>query len=378
MSDSTASMPVPETGDRVHLNSRVGGSDKDYVVALEPKDGGWVVNFAFGKRGSTLRPGCKSNKGPTPWPDARKLYDRVVRGQLADGYTVVGGDAPAYVAGPGQKEHSGINLQLLTPVGEDEAIRLNGDPEWFSQEKHDGKRMALRKSGATVRATNRKGLYVGFPARIEEAALSLSSDFVIDGEAVGEQLRAFDILELDGRDLRGVPVETRLEALADLLRGQCNDGIVLVATARTGPEKAALYRRMLEEGREGVVYKRVGSPYVAGRPSSGGDQLKRKFYETASCVVAAVNDQRSVRLRLLGATGSWVSVGDCTIPPNHAIPAAGEVVEVRYLYAYEGGGLAQPSYLGARTDIEASECVVGQLKLKSTDDARVREEVGGG
>lgn len=378
MTDAAAAAPLAETGDRVHLNSRVGGSDKDYVVALEPKDGGWVVNFAFGKRGSTLRPGCKSNKGPTSWADARKLYDKVVRGQLAEGYTVVGGAAAVYVAGPDQKEHAGIQLQLLTPVGEAEALLLNADPAWLAQEKHDGKRMALRKSGELVRAINRKGLYVGFPQLIEGAARAIVADFVIDGEAVGEQLRAFDILELDGRDLRAEPVEARLLALAGLLRGLNSDAIVLVATARTAEEKAALYARLLAEDREGVVYKRMGSRYEAGRPKKGGDQLKRKFYETASFVVAGLNDQRSVRLQLLDASGAWVSVGDCTIPPNHAIPAPGAVVEVRYLYAYEGGALAQPSYLGPRTDIDAVECVVGQLKFKSSDEARVREEVGGG
>lgn len=100
-------------------------------------------------------------------------------------------------------------------------------------------------------------------------------DFAIDGEAVGKQLRAFDLLEMDGRDLRCDPVEARLLALAGLLRGLASDAIVRVDTARTEDEKEALYRRLLAEGREGVVYKRLGSAYVAGRPNSGGPQLKR-------------------------------------------------------------------------------------------------------
>jgi hypothetical protein len=46
-------------------------------------------------------------------------------------------------------------------------------------------------------------------------------------------------------------------------------------------------------------------------------------------------------------------VGSVTIPPSHTVPAAGSIVEVRYLYAYEGGSLYQPVYLGIRDDIDA-------------------------
>ncbi|HPY24902.1 MAG TPA: hypothetical protein PLK19_11325 [Mycobacterium sp.] len=44
---------------------------------------------------------------------------------------------------------------------------------------------------------------------------------------------------------------------------------------------------------------------------------------------------------------------------------AGDVVEVRYLYAYQGGSLYQPVYLGLRDDIEQHECVVAQMKYKA-------------
>jgi len=37
---------------------------------------------------------------------------------------------------------------------------------------------------------------------------------------------------------------------------------------------------------------------------------------------------------------------------------------VRYLYAYEGGSLFQPTYLGQRADLEAGDCVKSQLKYK--------------
>lgn len=57
-----------------------------------------------------------------------------------------------------------------------------------------------------------------------------------------------------------------------------------------------------------------------------------------------------------------------TIPPNQPIPNAGAIVEVRYLYAFRGGSLYQPVYLGERDEIDPTECVVGQLKFKQEAD----------
>ncbi len=44
------------------------------------------------------------------------------------------------------------------------------------------------------------------------------------------------------------------------------------------------------------------------------------------------------------------------------------MVEIRYLYAFpDSGVLYQPIYLGARTDVNASECLGSQLKFKSAE-----------
>jgi len=80
-----------------------------------------------------------------------------------------------------------------------------------------------------------------------------------------------------------------------------------------------------------------------------------------------VNAQRSVELRLLGKDG-WQLAGNVTIPPNHQVPKLGQVVEVRYLYAFpESGSLYQPTYLGLRSDITVDECMRSQLKFKPTE-----------
>jgi bifunctional non-homologous end joining protein LigD len=92
--------------------------------------------------------------------------------------------------------------------------------------------------------------------------------------------------------------------------------------------------------------------------------LKFKFVESASFVVLARNAKRSVSLGLYDGD-KLVPAGNVTIPPNHAVPAPDEVIDVQFLYAFrESGSIYQPVYLGKRCDIPAAECGVDQLKYK--------------
>ena len=75
-------------------------------------------------------------------------------------------------------------------------------------------------------------------------------------------LCAFDLIELDGKDLRRVPIEQRKKALADLL-GRERDGIVL--NAHYNCDGATVFKHACALGCEGIVSKRRGSPYRSGR-----------------------------------------------------------------------------------------------------------------
>jgi bifunctional non-homologous end joining protein LigD len=48
------------------------------------------------------------------------------------------------------------------------------------------------------------------------------------------------------------------------------------------------------------------------------------------------------------------------------VPVTGQIIEVRYLYAYPGGSLYQPVYLGRRDDLEREDCNLRQLKYRAT------------
>ena len=179
---------------------------------------------------------------------------------------------------------------------------------------------------------------------------------------VPQHLAALDALRLDGSDLRSRPYRERYTALAATVPNTASVRVAEAAWDEAG--KGALYDRIAAQGGEGVVFKRADGLSVAGRPASGGSQVKCKFYATCTCLVSARNDQRSVRLSLTDEAGRAVAVGSVTIPSNKPIPEPGALVEIRYLYAYPGGSLYQPAYLGERDDLDVTDCTLGQLKLK--------------
>jgi bifunctional non-homologous end joining protein LigD len=196
----------------------------------------------------------------------------------------------------------------------------------------------------------------------------IPGDFVLDGESIGDTFYTFDILEYGVTDLRDSPYKDRLVCLLNLLASVMQAHMVMVDTAFDSSAKRILLRDLKRQNKEGIVFKRIDAPYTPGRPNSGVSQLKHKFYATLSALVGTVNEKRSVEIRLRNGT-RWVTAGNVTIPPNQTIPAVGQVVEVRYLYAFEeSGSVYQPTYLGMRSDVLAIECVRSQLKFKNGEE----------
>ena len=362
-------MPTVTQAERVTLYFRGGGSDKVYHAAIEPGGTGFVVNVAYGRRGGRLQTSIKT-PAPVDHAQARRIFDQLVRQKTAKGYTP-GQDGRPYQHSDKQDRSTGIVPQLLNPVTEADADRLVADDRWWLQEKFHGRRLLIRKRGAEVVGINRAGLLVGLPKPVVEAVQQLAAgSCLLDGEAVGDAYHVFDVLDHQGVDLRPSPYALRYEHGMDLADAVPSDHLRYADTATTVAAKRAMLERLRRANREGAVFKDRGAPFTPGRPASGGTQLKLKFTATALCVVARANgDRRSVRLELAGDAGNTVCVGSVTIPPGQAIPAAGQVVEVRYLYAFPGGGsLYQPVYLGRRDDVPAADCRVAQLKLKPAGD----------
>ena len=345
----------------IELEFREGSSDKVYRAGIEQAGAGFVVNFAYGRRGATLNTGTKTGQ-PVPYAEALEIYEKLVASKTGKGYKPTGGTPPS--AGIGatvtdrEQRDTGFRPQLLNPITEEEVEAYLLNDRWCAQEKFDGKRMLLRKQGSTITAANRDGLSIGFPQAYAAALANVPGDFVIDGESVGETFCAFDLLETTGDDYRVLAYKVRLGVLAWRLGGL--GASIVVAETVKGSNKWLFLQTLKAAKKEGIVFKDMDAPWSAGRPASGGTALKCKFWATCSCVVLRVNARRSIELGLGGC-----SVGNVTILPNHEIPAAGQVVEVRYLYVTgPGGSLYQPIYLGVRDDVRTEDCTVERQRLK--------------
>jgi len=343
--------------EQVVLYFKQGTSDKVYHVSLEEvENASFVVNFAYGRRGSTLTTGTKT-KQPVDYTSAKPIYDKLVKSKTLKGYQP-GEEGPKYVIDADTKD-TGIQCQLLNFIEESKVIQLINDDNWWAQQKYDGKRMLIRKTDSII-AINRKGYSVGAPDSILKSANQVKSSYLADGEAVGEKLFVFDLLEINQTDIKPTPYHERLSHLDKLgLQGSIN----VIETAKTKSEKQQLYDRLKASNAEGLVFKQHSAPYTAGRPNSGGTQVKFKFYATASVIVTKSNVKRSVAIAVF-ADGIQVDVGNVTIPSNQQIPTVNSVIEVRYLYAYKEGNLYQPTYLGVRDDISLEDCSLSQLKYK--------------
>jgi bifunctional non-homologous end joining protein LigD len=206
---------------------------------------------------------------------------------------------------------------------------------WLHEIKWDGYRLAIRIDHGGVRLLTRGGLdwTDRFPSILEAAkALGVTTAY-LDGEAVVEQrgipdfgalqaalaagpahkalLFAFDLLHLDGRDLRREPLIERKRILEGLLEGKGTRYCIRFSEhlLRDGP---ALYRQAQALGLEGIVSKRRDCPYRSGKP---GDWLKIKAVHRQEFVIAGyiphANSQRAVGSLSLGhyVDGKLVYVG---------------------------------------------------------------------
>jgi bifunctional non-homologous end joining protein LigD len=333
-----------------------GSSNKEYHAQLAEVEGGFVVNFQYGRRGSALKSETKTPE-PLPKDKAEKAFDKLVQSKEAKGYTR-SETGEVFSSKAFEAKKTSIRPQLLNPIEDSELERYLTDDGFLAQEKFDGERRLVEVSGGKVTGINRKGLACQLPEVLEKC---FKVDMIIDCEIVGSTLYAFDLLSLEDADMTPAMTMERLMLLSSVKIGK---NVKIAKSANSTAEKRALLKELQDRGAEGIVFKKKVATYTAGRPSSGGSALKYKFYKTASVIVLKASEtKRSVAIAVLEGKKS-VAVGNVTIPENHEIPAAGAVVEVRYLYAYKGGSLFQPVYLGVRADIDPEEATIAQLVYK--------------
>ena len=216
-------------------------------------------------------------------------------------------------------------------------------PDWVHEIKHDGYRLMARRDPVAVgiRLLTRNGHDCAsrYPLIVQAVKTLKARSCLIDGEAVCcnehgvpafDKLRyrsndqdvvliAFDLLELDGNDLRREPLEVRKQTLASLLRGSLPGVQFNPHLTHRGD---VVFAHVCKMGLEGVIAKRLNAPYRSARTDAWLKvkcQLRQEFViggfttragsgrEIGSLLLGVYDDEG--RLRYAGSVGTgWDSM----------------------------------------------------------------------
>ena len=169
--------------------------------------------------------------------------------------------------------------------------RFSSD-EWLFEQKFDGIRLLAYKRGDDVRLYSRNHLPQNLPP-LAAAVMRLPVDEVIlDGEVTWGAnqggYHVFDILWLNGHNVTSLPLEDRRALLKELPFTAPMQRVELL-------EDAEPWQRARQEGWEGVIAKRRGSPYEHRRSKHW---LKMKCELSQELVVGGFTDPQGTRVGL--------------------------------------------------------------------------------
>jgi bifunctional non-homologous end joining protein LigD len=313
-------------------------------------------------------------------------------------------------------------MQDLTPSYEPMKAVLSdepfSDPGWIFERKLDGVRCLAHKEDGEVRLFSRTGRLMNgsYPELVEALERERRKDVVADGEIVAFAgavtsfsrlqgriqvsnaeaarrsriavlLYVFDLLRLDGQDLRQLPLRDRK---ARLRRALSFHGPVRFSPHRN--EKGEeLFREACAKGLEGVIAKRADSPYRSGGRSR--DWLKLKCHAEQELVIGGLTAPKGSRtefgallvgyyedgdLRYAGKVGTGfgratladlgrrmrdLEQGEPPFVDVHPVPRGTRwvrpelVAQVGFSEWTRDGRLRHPRFLGLRDDKPAREVV---------------------
>ena len=287
--------------------------------------------------------------------------------------------------------------------------RRFSDPDWIFERKLDGIRCMALRTGEGVRMRSRNDLDLGarFPELVPRLGAESCRRYAVDGEIVAFDGGAtsfsrlaqrsrrpvkvfyylFDLLWLDGLDVRALPLLSRKR----LLRAALSSGGSLRISSHRNEAGEAAFDDACRRGWEGLIAKRAQSPYTAGRSR---DWLKQKCAQGQELVIGGFTPPHGSRsdfgalllgyyaggeLRYAGKVGTGFdhetlkSLGDrlrslesrsspfadaSQIREREARWVKPELVaEIAFTEWTSHGRLRHPRFLGLREDKAASEVV---------------------
>jgi bifunctional non-homologous end joining protein LigD len=301
------------------------------------------------------------------------------------------------------------------------------DARWRFEPKLDGMRVLALLRDDEVRLVSRRGLDAAerFPAIARAVGRQPASSLILDGEIVALDERgvpsfellqermhlsgptgiaaaevrvpvlyyAFDLLHLDGVDLRGVPLDDRLETLARVLMPTAEVRLLEAFDA----DGVTAYEVAQQHGLEGIVAKRRDSVYESGRRSRAWAKVKARTSDEfvvggyaageggrahtfgsllvgqfeadgglryATHVGSGFTDRTlaELRTRLDGLRVDASPFAEAPPKDGHGAPTWVRpelVVEVEYVQRTRDGRLRAPVFRRVRDDRDASEIVEG-------------------
>lgn len=285
--------------------------------------------------------------------------------------------------------------------------------EWIYEIKYDGYRTLAYCEYGKTKLVSRNG--IDFSKKFSPIASTLGDfsqthSFVLDGETVvfDEEGRSnfsllqkeikkkgnafcfvvFDILALDGQDLRDEKLSKRKEILKKLIKNTKNNVIFSDFVKKEGQKTFEVAKKL---GLEGIVAKDINSPYLGTRNL---DWRKIKCRQSSEFVVGGFvtsdenKDLSSIligaylgkKLKFVGKVGtgfddlqrkelnkkfSQIASKKCPFENASVVDTNKKivwikpkiVVQIEYAEITPFGSLRQPSFLGLRVDKEPKDCV---------------------
>jgi bifunctional non-homologous end joining protein LigD len=292
------------------------------------------------------------------------------------------------------------------------------DPDWIYESKLDGQRSLLFRRGSEIRlmTRNEKDWTSRYPDLVEPIEAEDPPDLIADGEIVAfdgdrtsfsrlqERMQnahptseevercpvfysLFDLVWFDGYDLTGMPLRARKEVLAAAFAFRRS----LRYSDHVEEEGETAFRAACARGEEGLIAKRLDSPYTAGRSR---DWLKFKCVNDQEFVIVgwtepggsrsdlgalmvAYNDDGRLRyagkvgtgfkqhdLRMLSSRLRRLERASAPLADVKGLPRKGVhwvtpklVAEIGFSEWTPDGHLRHPRYLGLRNDKSPAEVV---------------------
>jgi bifunctional non-homologous end joining protein LigD len=286
---------------------------------------------------------------------------------------------------------------MLAATGTREILRSKS---YIFEPKLDGYRALCQKREGTLRFISRNNRDITREFTELSFGDHITADCTLDGEiviydekgnpsfALMQQRKhprppltyvAFDILELEGRDLRRLSLSERKKLLTGTIKEGQN--LQIMPSTENGEE---LWNIVTARGLEGVMAKKKDSVYATGRSRAW---LKIKLEKTVDCVIVgyatktreiaslALGLYDHATLTYIGQVGTGFSElvldklskelvrasNDVALPSNVHPVVPDNVCEVKYLEYTKDGRLRAPVFLRIRDDKFPAECTIDQV-----------------